>query len=111
LLLFLSLGVAIILTVRQWPDLETTVIKCIDFPSSNVRATEKPVDGTPDGPNSVALLDQLADEVGRLAQEALGSHDIHQIWTDKHCIRFRLGDGRTGDVELVVNWDVGREAT
>ena len=53
------------------------------------------------------LLDELARGAGNLVRGALGGHEIRQVWTDHDRILFRLGDGRTGDVELLVNWDVG----
>ena len=62
-----------------------------------------------DDPASDALLDQLAHEAARLACGALGGHDIRQVWSEPHCVRFRLQDGRTGSVEVLINWDVVNE--
>ncbi len=61
--------------------------------------------------NYCVMTDVLPDELARGAAElvrgALGGHGIRQVWTDHDRILFRLADGRTGDVELLVNWDVG----
>jgi hypothetical protein len=53
-----------------------------------------------------ATFDELASEVAHLVHREVGTHDIHQVWTEDHRIRFRERDGRTGDVEVLVNWDV-----
>jgi len=52
-------------------------------------------------------LDQLAVEAGRIVRCELTGHNIRQIWTEGSRILFQLTDGRTGDVEVFVNWDVG----
>jgi hypothetical protein len=52
------------------------------------------------------VLDQLATEVAHLIRRELGAHGVHQVWTEDHRIRVRLGNGRTGDVEVLFNWDV-----
>ena len=53
------------------------------------------------------LLDELARGTGDLLRGALGGHEIRQVWTDHDRILFRLANGRTGDVEIVLNWDAG----
>lgn len=53
------------------------------------------------------LLDELARGAADLVRGALGGHEIRQVWTDHDRILFLLSDGRTGDIELLVNWDVG----
>jgi len=60
----------------------------------------------PDSPISTTPLDQLAQETARLACGALGGRDIRQIWAEPHRILFRLADGRSGSMEVLVNWDV-----
>jgi hypothetical protein len=55
------------------------------------------------------ILEELASEVARIIRRDLGTHEVRQIWTEGHRVLFRLQDGRTGDVEVVANWDVVAE--
>jgi len=49
---------------------------------------------------------ELETEVARLAQQALAGQPLCQIWAEQDRVLFRLGDGRSGDVEVLINWDV-----
>jgi hypothetical protein len=60
---------------------------------------------------SKLLLDQLENEAARFVRGALDGYEIRQIWTEPNRILFRLADGRTGDVENQVNFDVLCEPT
>jgi hypothetical protein len=57
-------------------------------------------------PTRMAPLDQLATEVARIIRREIGRDEVKQIWSEPDRILFRLADGRTGDVEVVVNWDI-----
>ena len=52
------------------------------------------------------LVEELADEAARLVRGHLAGLGLQQLWSETDRIRFRLRDGRTGDVEVFVNWDV-----
>ena len=49
---------------------------------------------------------ELIDAAQCLLLRQLPSEPIAYVWPEHHRILFRTGDGRTGDVELLVNWDV-----
>lgn len=48
----------------------------------------------------------LAAAVRALLERQLGAEQIAYAWPEAHRIRIRTADGRIGDVEAVVNWDV-----
>jgi hypothetical protein len=48
----------------------------------------------------------LAAAVRALLERQLGAEQIAYIWPESHRIRIRTADGRTGDVEVLVSWDV-----
>jgi hypothetical protein len=52
------------------------------------------------------LIDRLAAEVDCAVRRQLTGCEIAQIWTVGSRTLFRLDDGCTGDVEVLVNWDV-----
>jgi len=49
---------------------------------------------------------ELIAEGTRLLARQLPSQPIAYIWLEPHRIAFCTADGRTGDVEVLVNWDV-----
>ena len=59
-------------------------------------------------PTHIELADHrssLVEAVLCLLERQLPSV-IAYVWPEQHRILFRTGDGRTGDVEVIVNWDV-----
>jgi hypothetical protein len=50
--------------------------------------------------------DELVDAALALLARQLPSQPIANLWTEPHRIAFLTADGRTGDVEVLVNWDV-----
>jgi hypothetical protein len=50
--------------------------------------------------------DELIAEAARMLARQLPSQPIAYLWPERHRIAFRTGDGRTGEVEVLVNWDV-----
>jgi hypothetical protein len=44
-----------------------------------------------------------------IAARQLSPHEITQIWPERHRILFTTTDGRAGDVEVFVNWDVAQK--
>ena len=51
------------------------------------------------------MLENLTFAAGCLIERQLGNYQIDQIWSAGEKIRFRLSDGRIGDVEVFVNLD------
>jgi hypothetical protein len=49
---------------------------------------------------------ELIAEAARMLARQLRSEPIAYIWPERHQILFRTTDGRTGNVEVFVNWDV-----
>jgi hypothetical protein len=52
------------------------------------------------------LVDDLASEAARIVRRHVRPCGIRQLWTDGDRILFRLEDGREGDVEIAINWNV-----
>ena len=50
----------------------------------------------------------LVAAVLRLVERQMPSQAIAHVWPEQDRVLFRTADGRTGDVELLVNWDVVR---
>ena len=60
-------------------------------------------------PTHIPTIDRRSDlgaAVYQLVLRELRSHQVTYIWPEQHRILFRTGDGRTGDIELLVNWDL-----
>ena len=54
------------------------------------------------------LVDELAEEAAHVVRSHLAGQRVRQVWTTMPGrVLFRLADGRTGDIEVLVNWDVG----
>ena len=50
--------------------------------------------------------DELIAEAARMLARQLRSEPIACIWPERDQVLFRTADGQTGDVEVLVNWDV-----
>ena len=65
-------------------------------------------------PTYIELADRrsdLVDAVQCLLERQLRSHQVTWIWPDTGRILFATADGCTGDVEVLVNWDVVQSVT
>jgi len=52
-----------------------------------------------------AILAAVTVAAESVVRRELGGCEITQVWSEPHCVLFRLADGRTGSIEVQVNWD------
>lgn len=50
--------------------------------------------------------DALAAAVRALLERQLHGCEVAHCWPEENCVLIRTADGKQGDVEVAVNWDV-----